>query len=268
MTMPTIVKVGFTYRDHRIVNMPLWTRQYWPDPHLSRGTELKPLRNYLKLIRCWEALPNGPAYEAFLEIQPYVNDCLENHPSLLRRPRAMYTCCMVGRHEDEVVPAVVLHCDDKKYCKEAGNIPNKSLEWREHINKYKPFMLLIAPHAPSRVAQGGLGAVAYSSEMSPTLFGSLISYEQDNNHPSHLPRMATLGGIILVSKKPYALTVAHALSDPFETDDETSESDWDSDEIYCFGGDGQDLDFISMKDEMLGNPSIGSHVKKTNVDAC
>jgi len=163
---------------------------------------------------------------------------------------------MVGHEEDKIRPAVILHCAQRAYCKMADRILRTSDEWRSFIARYKLFLLMTAARAPSRIGNDGHGledvlvrrhkASTSRHEASLNLFGAAISFYSENSDliPSH--HTSTLGGIVLLDGVHRGLTVAHAINTPGKHHDDFADQNLDSasDEVFTFGDNDEDADFI------------------------
>ena len=253
--------------------MAIWTG-YWPDPDLSLGLELTPLatspqvrRIFVQTIRCWTALQAGPAYQIFdTQFKPQLNMYLENDPALIMGPRARYTCCMVGRSEYKICPAIILHCAEESYCRMADKIIRSSPEWKIFKKSNPLFVLITAARAPSRIAQetsshhedeaGDDQQVAViSHEPVHRLFGTSISFQKSGHSPSPMGSIATLGGIVFLDGNPHGLTVAHALN-PLQQHNQahsTLNLGFPCVEMYSFGDEDEPL-FADLARDQSNEP--------------
>ncbi|KIW10600.1 hypothetical protein PV08_11564 [Exophiala spinifera] len=248
--------------------MAIWTG-YWPDPDLSRGLELTPLaaspkvtRSFVQTIRCWTALQAGPAYQIFVtQFKPQLNIYLENDPDLMLGPRARYTCCMVGRSEYKIYPAIILHSPDESFCRKVDKIIRSSDEWKIFKKSNPLFVLITAARAPSRISPGTSPhdgdeagddqVTVISHEPAHRLFGTSISFQKSGPSPSPMGGNATLGGIVFLDGVPYGLTVAHALNSSQQHDRPQSSLNlgFPCVEMYGFGDEDDSLFAALAQDE-------------------
>lgn len=235
-------------------------RLHWPDPDSSRGRELAPLSTrYGNPKRCWETLPDGLAFQKYLEIKPDLLGYFEHHPKLMRGPDVGLSCCMVGRDKDFVRPAIIIHCEVGRYRETAATIIKAGDEWKRFKKDNPLFLLLRGPRAPSLLAlrRADGDSLALYSEQIPFRFCglSIISFP---DREASSPSVATLGGIVLVDGRPYGLTVAHAVQSAASHEESTVIPEANSAGVesdYFYDSDDPDDEFYvsTIEDDQLQN---------------
>jgi hypothetical protein len=190
-----------------------------------------------------------------------------------------WTCCMVGRTPDDARPSIIVHCQSKTCCERIIRAVQVTEWWKDFHAKYPAFSFIIASTAPRPIQLGvhasdttpldlsvveesmpiveGVVNVSLSEiqalekfaktsaldkhiqllSVSPILIGERVALLGPGSVP---PRIATIGGIILVGGTPFGLTVAHPVSPTFVPETPS-----------CFNAkvDFEDVEFLDDSDE-------------------
>ena len=210
----------------------------WPEPDLSRGEELKLLRDRDGISkRCWNTLKSeGTAFAAFIKVRADILDCLESRPKLNKdgqTPSTGLTCCLVGTDPHTINPAIVIHCQDETYRKNAVKLIYRQLWWKVFETQHPSFILLQSPRAPTPATTPPRRISPTVSETKsepgdpPTaperiLYAELYSFRRCGSgieFSSHNPSrplsdraIATVGGYVTVDGDLVGLSVAHPLA--------------------------------------------------------
>jgi len=229
----------------------------WPNPEHSIGRRCESISGFY----CWEA--EGPARELSNKIFPDIARLLESRNEYLNEgepvPRLiMYGMYMIGRIEAAARPTVLFSCQSKNPRKKALKLVKKSnvlkdihgvmLADSSRPPLAQPTPVLLAKEDRRRIL---LRDTAYIEASSYGASKLIIS--SSNGSPSDFTK-ATLGGILALGDKFYALTVAHPFIEPMQSEAQATDDRGEID--LSFDDDTDDDAFASASLEDATNDGM------------